>query len=266
MNLRRFVVSAALGAAVTAAALVAGAQCYRHEECPVDQLCLDQTCADPDEPLDACDTADDCPSGQHMLCDDGYCKKDGVYCQNPAGHCNYDNGWFTCGCEDGQGSDGWGTEEDPPPTDEELYAECIDTLVSLCGEEAPDINDECTPEQLEICESYYDWLNELLAACDYETEEVGFAQLAQCCHFLEDGDDWFQDEIDCVMALALEDCADLLDCYPDDGDSGSSDSDSDSDSDADEDADSGGKDSGGCRLAPRAEPPPSLVDLLLRLL
>jgi hypothetical protein len=269
MNSRRLVVSVALGAMVFAVVSAASAQCFRHEECPADQLCLEQTCSDPDEPLDTCGTADDCTGGLHLLCDDGYCKTDGVYCQNPAGHCNFDNGWFTCGCEDGMGYDGGGPEEDPPPTDEDLYAECVDILVMMCGEEAPDINDECTPEQLETCEEYFDWINQLLVACEWETDEVGYAQLASCCHDLEDGDEWFQDQIDCVMALTLEECADLADCYEDGEDGGSSDTDVDSDSDTDSDSDADGepdpgkKDTGGCGIAPRAEGFSLLLGMLL---
>jgi len=264
---RRLVVSVALGAAVAAMAAVADAQCYRHEECPADQLCLEQTCSDPDEPLDTCGDADDCSGGSHWLCDDGYCKMDGVYCQNPAGHGYEENEWGHYSCEDGLACD-WIAEEPPDvlADDEELYARCLENLVSSCGEEAPDINDECTPEQLAACEDYFDWIEQLQTACDQETEEVGFFQMASCCHDLEDGDEWFQDALDCVMGLALEDCADLPDCYPDDDDMGSSDSDSDVDEDDDQDADSGGKDAGGCRLAPRAVCSPSLIGLLLRFL
>jgi hypothetical protein len=265
MTSRWLVVSIALGSAITAIASAAGAQCYRHEECPDDQLCIEQACAEPDEPLDTCDNVDDCPASAHFLCDDGYCKKDGVYCQNPAGHCNVDNGWMSCGCEDGIGSDGDGGEEDPPPTDEELYTECVEILVAECGEDAPDINDECTPDQLETCEGYYDWLNQLHAECEQETEEVGFAQLAFCCHDLEDGEEGFQDRIDCVMALALEDCADLEDCWDDGGDAGGSDSDADSDTDADAEADTGADDSGGCSLASgagRSSRQPGLLSLI----
>jgi hypothetical protein len=265
MTSRSILVSIALGSAITALASAAGAQCYRHEECPADQLCIEQTCAEPDEPLDTCDTVDDCPASAHFLCDDGYCKKDGVYCQNPAGHCNVDNGWTSCGCEDGVGSAGEGGEEEPPPSDEELYADCVEILVAECGEDAPDINDECTPEQLETCEGYYDWLNQLRAACEQETEEVGFAQLAACCDDLEDGEEELQDRIDCVMALALEDCADLEYCWDDGedaGDDGGTGSDADTDT-ADAEADTGSGDAGGCSLAPGGARPSSLLGLLL---
>jgi len=197
---RRLFVIAVVSATVTTVAAAASAQCFRHEECPDDQLCLELDCATSEEPLQSCENADECTGGVHWLCDDGYCKKDGVYCQNPAGHCNNDNGWFTCGCEDGLGCDGSGPELDPPPTDEELYTECIDILVSSCGEEAPDIGDECTPEQLETCEDYFDWTDQLLLACDFEPEETTYFQLKQCCNFLEEEMEWFQDEIDCVVA------------------------------------------------------------------
>jgi hypothetical protein len=50
----------------------------------------------------------DCPVDPPSVCDDGYCKVDGVYCENPAGSCYMENAWSACSCGNGTGSYGSG--------------------------------------------------------------------------------------------------------------------------------------------------------------
>ncbi|MBN1655705.1 MAG: hypothetical protein JXA30_18210 [Deltaproteobacteria bacterium] len=83
-----------------------------------------------------------------------------------------------------------------------------------CGEEAPDIHDECSDEQLETCNAYYDQLSELQLACDLQDpEEPGFAKLSSCCRHLDDED--FMEHYECIMALETDECEAMMDCYPD---------------------------------------------------
>jgi hypothetical protein len=161
------------------------------------------------EVLPGCTTDDNC--GYHEVCHDGFCKGEGVSCENDAGRCRTDNGWMSCGCADGIGMDGMG--EVPPEemkSDEELFEECIDMLTSACGEEAPDITEECTESELATCEAYYAKLSEIGAACGEEVEEPSYAELRFCCRDVGRGD---TGSIECVMALPAGECTDLETCW-----------------------------------------------------
>ncbi len=253
-----FAAAAGVAAVLFAGPAIAADECFRPAECTGDELCINTTCTAPDQPLDTCDGDGDC-GGDHAVCDEGFCKTDAVYCENPAGHCYTDNMWGTCGCEAGIGSD-WYAEEPPDPLldDAALYEECLENLVSLCGEEAPDLNDECTEEQIEVCTAFYDHLNALLEACGEDAEEPSFAELASCCHHFDDADQ--QAAIECVMGLALAECADLDDCW-DEGDPAGDDLD---DGEGDDDATAESGDAGGSGCAVLAVPmgPDGLLALL----
>ncbi|MCK9461229.1 MAG: hypothetical protein M0R80_16500 [Proteobacteria bacterium] len=241
--------AAAFAGALSAMPFVSAAQeCYRPAECEPVELCINTVCTASEDSLPPCDMAEpECAVDPPSVCDDGYCKVDAVYCQNPAGSCYMENAWSACSCGDGTGSYGSGEPPDPLLTDEELYAQCGEILVLDCGEDAPDLTDECTEEQLATCTAYYDKRNALLEACGNETDEPSFFAMAQCCDFLEDGHEEFLAEIDCIMDLALEDCAEMYPaCYPGGADGGVDDTGADSDADADLDGvkDSGSSDSG----------------------
>ena len=223
-------------------------ECHRHADCDSDNVCIQKTCVQPDEALDEC-TNGAC-SDWHVECDEGYCKKDGVYCENEAGHCYYDNGWGSCGCFTGQGAD-WMSDVPPDPllTDEELYSHCIETLESKCGTEVPDIIDECTEQQFEQCEEYFSYVNELEAECGGEMEEAGYFQMSECCEGLEEEDGDLLAQMECVMSLDLDECEKLPECWENNDDSdkdndfgqdagAGSDSDADTDTDTDTDTDS----------------------------
>jgi hypothetical protein len=208
---------AALVVATSSAVSLGGDDCYRPVECDGEQSCIDLVCVDSEEPLTECEIEDGC-EGSHMVCHDGYCKKDGVYCYNEAGRCYVENGWMSCGCADGIGIGGSEEEVTPAPTDEELYKECLTSLLTSCGEEAPDITEECTEEQLSKCQGLYDKVAVLHEECGEEVEEVGFAQLKFCCRDVEDEEEGLAQTMDCVENLSLSQCDQLEDCYQDPGD------------------------------------------------
>jgi hypothetical protein len=183
--------------------------CYRSAECDGQALCVEQACMTPMEILPACEAAEEC--GYNDVCDEGFCKPDGVGCESPAGSCHVDNGWFSCGCADGIGA--MGMDEVPPgeeKDDEALLTECVDSLAMTCGEDAPDIMDECTEAQYDACVAYYQKLNALREACDEEVEEPSFAEMKFCCRDIEDD---IAERAQCLQDLPLEACADLESCW-----------------------------------------------------
>jgi hypothetical protein len=209
---------AVLVVATTSAVSLGGDDCYRPVECDGEQSCIDLVCVDSEEPLTECEIEDGC-TGSHMVCHDGYCKRDAVYCYNEAGHCYVGNGWIGRSCADGHSMEGEGEEVTPAPTNEELYQECLTSLVSGCGEEAPDITKECTEEQLSKCQGLYDKIVVLQAECGEEVEEVGFAKLKFCCRSVKHKDEGHAQTMDCVENLSLSQCDQLEDCYQDPGQS-----------------------------------------------
>ncbi len=203
------VLSVALGFATQAQA---AADCYRHLDCPDDELCINTVCTEPEEPLDEC--TGDGPCNEDGTCDDGFCKRDGVYCENPAGHCYEESARSSCRCEDGMGmvSGMDPAAEAPSLTDEELYAQCQEELISGCGEEAPDISDECTDEQLSLCTDMLERINQFLEACGDEPRELGYRRLASCCRDVDD--ESFQEFHDCITDLDVGDCEGFEGCMP----------------------------------------------------
>ncbi len=148
------------------------AECYRSDECAGAAICVDLTCVEADQPLEACLGSEGCEDWG-AVCHDGYCKPKGVSCSNPAGECTIGDGWGECSCGDGIGFGFSDAEPDPsdpnnepPPTDQELYEECVDHVVSGCGEEAPDISDYCNDQELAACTSLLEKMQELDENCD----------------------------------------------------------------------------------------------------
>ena len=200
---------------------------------------------------------DDC-DGWYEICHDDFCKQDGSACSNEVGTCIEGAYWGSCDCLSGDGT-GWeGPSDTPPVPGDELYQNCVDSLIDNCGEELPDINDYCEDkEQITLCEDftqkYYDMVNFCYGY--YYEEEPGLYDIIECCEELNNYGDEFQEMIDCVMPLNPKDCDGFEDCFYGDGDTdmdtdtdgwdtgGDSDSDSDSDSDTDTDADTDTEDS-----------------------
>jgi hypothetical protein len=189
-------------------------ECYRHNECPGEQLCINTVCEQPQEALQECEESGDCDGAE---CVEGFCKEEGVYCENPAGHCYYESNQSRCSCETGQGSAsasaGSDSSEQPIElTDAQLYEQCQENLSMDCGDEAPDIHDECTDAQLDTCTTFYETANEILISCDQEPFELDYFQLASCCRDSDDED--FTDTFDCIMDLDSDDCEGLEECLP----------------------------------------------------
>ena len=197
---------------ITLAGAANAQDCYRGADCDGQAVCADQTCMTPVEALPACESANDCDFDE--VCDEGYCKVRGVHCSNPAGQCYVDINWSRCICADGMGMVGIGEEPEDEKSDETLFDECLETVASSCGEEAPDIMDECTEAQYDTCTAYYDKLNALREACGEEAEEPGFAEMKFCCRDAEDEE--MVERIQCLMDLTLEECEDLDLCWGDD--------------------------------------------------
>lgn len=207
--------------------------CYRSTDCPGAQACVETRCAAPDVPLEPCESDDGCEE-RYEVCHDGFCKKSGVYCENRAGYCRGDSTLLTCECENGNGS-GIGVDVDnngePPEgaawTDAELWDMCLSRLVSSCGEEAPDITEDCTEELLSRCEAYYDKLNDLNEACGEAAIEPTYIRLAKCCRRIDEEDEEFLAKLACVTDLALEGCSELEGCDEESGANGGADGDAD---------------------------------------
>jgi hypothetical protein len=111
-------------------------ECYRHTDCDDGKVCINTKCTEPEEALQQCKTSSDC---KNAVCMSGACKQEGVYCENPAGHCYFERDKEVCLCETGMGQ---GTQLNRKAeyvvTDAEMYAQCQTKLVEACGEQAPD--------------------------------------------------------------------------------------------------------------------------------
>jgi hypothetical protein len=190
-------------------ASAAGEACYRDTECVGAELCLAGVCTAAE--VQSCSTADDCDDDD-AGCADGFCKVEGVTCQNPAGACWVRDGGGLCECGNGDGS-GWGdgfNPDDPPepPTDDDLLASCQANLVESCGEDPPALPDSCTGQVLEDCEALIDREDEFSLACGEEAPAIDIARVGRCC-------DDYEDEMsaayrECVLALEVEGCSDAL--------------------------------------------------------
>jgi len=233
--------------------------CYRHTACPGSQLCLGQVCTD--QVLQGCINDSQCQEFNEV-CHDDFCKQSGVVCDNSGSHCLVENGWGECHCWDSWGV-GWsGWPEDPPPSDEDLYAECLFWLSTECGDEAPDPWDYCDQEQYDACvawldieekvqgECWDDWDTDWYEPDDWDNDSAGDGDdtrepnlwaIIYCCQSFDDP--WFLGFMECVTAVDLGppiDCDAYLECYGGMDMDIDMDIDIDSDSDGDTDADTDG--------------------------
>ncbi len=201
LSLSSLIPSLVLASAVLSSnARAAGEPCYRDTECPGGELCLDGTCTQPESSPPACTDDSECED----VCDDGFCKFEGIVCRSAAGECWVEGGAGQCLCADGDGS-GWsgGFNPDDPPqmqTDAEVQEGCFIALADSCGTEAPSLPASCQGEVLTDCEAYVAHVNGLAELCGEPPPEVNTAQVASCC---ETQDDPMQaDYRACVLAIA----------------------------------------------------------------
>lgn len=157
-----------------------GANCYFSAECPGQQICVDTICVEPDEALSACVKGDDSECSWDETCDEGHCKPVAVMCENPAGSCEVTSSSSECGCADGlgmgqsSGSSGGDGGGPPEKSGAELYVECVDLLERTCGTEAPNIEDYCTAEQQDWCETAIPKIEQMAKDCgiDFDGDET----------------------------------------------------------------------------------------------
>ena len=180
-----FAALALLGTAATARA--EGEACTRDTECGGPELCLQQTCTVPETTPAACEG--ECESPFQYTCIEGYCKSEGIACDNPAGRCWVEQNSGECECLSGEGA-GWsgGFNPDDPPvekTDEELFAECSATLAETCGTEPPSLPDTCQGEVLTSCQAFVDAELAALADCGETPPSATIAAVGHCCDSFE---------------------------------------------------------------------------------
>lgn len=136
MQRKAFLSSLVLGLCLLAPRLAHADDCALDTDCPGDQVCVDLSCGEASEPLDACEDASDCHVGD---CVDGYCKQTAVQCADETGsHCEVGQSSFSCECAGGTGFGGaggnpGGGEPQPEPDPDALYSECLDNL-AMCEE------------------------------------------------------------------------------------------------------------------------------------
>lgn len=197
--------TAALAFAAPLSASAAGEACYRDTECVGAELCIEGVCAASE--VQACTTTDDC-TNDDAECADGYCKVEGVTCQNPAGACWVVDGGGRCECGNGDGSgwsDGFNPDDPPDPqTDDDLLATCQANLVDSCGEDPPALPDTCTGQVLEDCQALIDREDAFFQACGEDVSPIDIARVGRCC---DDYDDpMYAAYRECTMALQADSC------------------------------------------------------------
>lgn len=196
---------AALALALPLPAAAAGEACLRDTECVGAELCLGGTCTAAD--VQACTSSDDC-TRDGAECMDGFCKVEGVACQNPAGACWVVDGGGLCECGNGEGSgwaDGFNPDDPPEPqTDDDLLATCQSALVDACGEDPPSLPESCTGDVLEECQALVDHEDALFAACGEDVNPIDLARVGQCCDQYDDA--MYADYRECTIALPTDAC------------------------------------------------------------
>lgn len=210
---------AALGVAPEARA--EGESCVRDTDCEGAELCEGGVCAVSESPPASCDAG--CEP-LFEVCDDGFCKPEGVVCENPAGRCWYegtsavdgviDEGHTECECADGSasgGTHGYNPDDPPaPPPDEEQLVLCEQTLTSICGTEAPTLPDSCQGDILTECEALVAIEDAARLDCGYDVPEVTIARVGECCDgYAEAG---LSDYQTCMLEKTEPECADLDAC------------------------------------------------------
>lgn len=211
-------------------ALAEGESCVRDTDCGGSELCLGGLCAVPEAAPPTCEAG--CEFDE--TCDDGFCKVEGITCDNPAGRCWVEQDHGLCECLNGEGS-GWsdGFNPDDPPetkTDDQLFAQCGDALVDACGTEAPSLPDSCVGDVLTDCEAFIALENAAIGDCGEGTPEVTIARVGDCCDTY--AEQFYADYRECVMAADAPTCALIGECEGGDGtgeDDGNGDTDGGSD-------------------------------------
>ena len=197
----------------TATARAEGEACARDTDCGGPELCLQQVCAVPETLPVTCEG--ECESPFQYACIDGYCKSEGVACDNPAGRCWVEQDHGECECLSGEGA-GWsdGFNPDDPPedqTDEELFTECTAVLAETCGTEPPTLPDSCQGEVLATCQTLVDTEFAALVDCGDTPPGATIAAVGHCCDSYDQPE--AQTYRDCILAGAdAPTCALLDDC------------------------------------------------------
>ncbi len=164
-----------------ASAHAEGEACLRDTACLGSELCLGGTCTTPQTAPPAC--GDGCNFDE--ACVDGFCKTEGIACDNPGGRCwvEQDHGLCECFSGDGVGwSDGF-NPDDPPQTqtDDELLTRCTDVLVETCGTQPPMLPSSCAGEVRTDCEAFVELESAAIGDCGDGTPEVNIARVGRCC-------------------------------------------------------------------------------------
>jgi len=188
-----------------AVAAAEGEACFRDTECVGAERCVESACA-ADASLPSCTDDDDCEEGG-TVCDDGFCKLEGVVCTNPAGTCWVEGGGGRCHCGNGEDS-GWsgGYNPDDPPepkTDEEQQLACMEELIESCGEDPPALPDTCVGEVLAHCEAFVEQEDALLQLCGEDVNDVNIGRVGACCDSY--ADEPYAAYRECVLAIELGD-------------------------------------------------------------
>lgn len=263
-----------------------GEACGRDTECAGVELCQESACTVTESPPPTCDEGCD----PEDVCTDGYCKREGVTCDNPAGRCwmmptfvdgeLVNEGHGECECADGNGS-GWTAGYNPDdanvlPADDVLLDSCNRILIEDCGSEAPTLSESCQGDVLTTCEAFVGITDTARRACGADIPEATFARLGECCDDYDELE--FSEYRECVLDLEDPDCTELTACEPElpddtseltedgggaetDGDS----SDTDDDDSSDTDAASAGQASEGSGCSTGGPPRGSFLFFLLLL-
>ncbi len=154
------------------------ADCAIMESYPPQVVCGDET---PDVDPAPCVSDMDCP--ENYACFEGFCEPtdepvetEATACKNEAGYCEIGDTSGFCQCVTGEGM-GWADAGEPvepgDPTDPiedgdgevppqpyflPTQDECMAKLVEICGETAPDIEEECGEELFGACLDAVEWV------------------------------------------------------------------------------------------------------------
>jgi hypothetical protein len=170
-------------------------------------------------------------------------------CENPAGYCEIGENSGYCECLNGMGS-GWasgssgggdstdgstgepevdpvepGVEPEPAPepavkstanlrelpTDEQ----CMETLVEICGEEAPSLTEICSEESLIRCVDIVSELSELCLEPISEEEQNSLlngewtenaSDIAGCCEYIDEAEEYYTQVKECLESYSCSEC------------------------------------------------------------
>lgn len=162
-------------------ASAAGEACTRDTDCADAELCLGQVCTVPETAPATCET--ECDYDEE--CVDGFCKTEGVACDNPAGRCWVEQDHGSCECLDGNGagwSDGFNPDDPPEELDDAgLFDECTAVLADTCGTEPPSLPDSCQGNVLTECQAVVDTEVAANTDCGGNPPSSTIARVGECC-------------------------------------------------------------------------------------